>query len=66
MKIFRSREHDDGICSRGYFGFSKGMEAHGALESVTYLHQKHDVIMEYIVMDNDSSSKNMLHIGIMK
>jgi hypothetical protein len=36
------------------------MEAHGALETVTYLHQKHNVVMEYIVMDDDSSSENIL------
>jgi hypothetical protein len=37
------------------------MEAHaGALKSITHLHLEHDIVMEFIVMDNDSSSKNIL------
>jgi hypothetical protein len=62
-KTFRSREHDDSICSQNYFGCSKEMEAHDALESVTYFHEKHVVVMEeYIMMemDDDSSSENIL------
>ena len=43
-----------------YLGSSKGMEAHGALTSCIHLHQRHKVVYEIIVMDDDSSTENIL------
>jgi hypothetical protein len=56
----KSKQHDEGVCSRNYHGSSKGMESHGALKSIVQLHQKNNCVMEYIVMDNDSTTMNIL------
>ena len=36
------------------------MEAHGALQSCIHLHEHHNVVYEVIVMDDDSSTENIL------
>jgi hypothetical protein len=51
---------DPALCPRNYDGSSKGMESHGALYSCVNLHENHNVIYEIIVMDDDSSTENIL------
>jgi hypothetical protein len=52
--------HDPNVCSRNYLGSSKGMEADGALVGCLHLHKNHNVVYEIIVMDDDSSTENIL------
>jgi hypothetical protein len=52
--------HDPNVCARNYEGSSKGMEAHGALKSCLNLHRNHNIVYEIIVMDDDSSTENIL------
>ncbi len=52
--------HTSDVCSRNYVGSSKGMEAHGALQSCLHLHENHDVVYEIAVMDDDSTTENIL------
>ena len=52
--------HDPSVCSRNYHGSSKGMEAHGAVQSCIHLHAHHNVVYEIIVMDDNSSTENIL------
>jgi hypothetical protein len=54
------KPHDPLVCSRNYTGSSKGMEAHGAVHSCIHLHKHHDIVYEIIVMDDDSSTENIL------
>jgi hypothetical protein len=56
----RENVQDRNVCSPNYHGSSKGMEAHGALQSCLHLHTHHEVVYEIIVMDNDSSTENIL------
>ena len=51
---------DPTVCSRNFLGSSKGMEADGALTSCLHLHKHHNVVYEIIVMDDDSSTENIL------
>jgi hypothetical protein len=52
--------HDPSECPMNYLGSSKGMEAHGALKSCIHLHSTAQVVYEIIVMDDDSSTENIL------
>jgi hypothetical protein len=52
--------HDPSECPLNYLGSSKGMEAHGALKSCIHLHTHSKVVYEIIVMDDDSSTENIL------
>ena len=52
--------HDSQECPRNYSGSSKGMECHGILTTVLKLHGKYDCVLDVIVMDDDSSSQNIL------
>jgi hypothetical protein len=52
--------HDPAECPMNYLGSSKGMEAHGALKSCIHLHSTAQVVYEIIVMDDDSSTENIL------
>jgi hypothetical protein len=47
-------------CPCNYHGSSKGMEADGALTSCVHLHCTEKIVYEIIVMDNDSSTENIL------
>ena len=51
---------DPALCPRNYDGSSKGMEVHGALYSCVNLHENHNVVYKIIVMDDDSSTENIL------
>ena len=48
------------LCPRNYIGSSKGMEAHGASINVNWLYERFNCIVDTIIMDDDSSSKNVL------
>jgi hypothetical protein len=39
---------------------SNGIESHGALHSTCQLHEKNGIVLEYIVMDDDSTMINIL------
>jgi hypothetical protein len=52
--------HNANMCPRNYHGSSKGMECTGALKSCLHLHEHHNVVYETIVMDDDSSTENIL------
>jgi hypothetical protein len=52
--------HDDALCSRNYDGSSKGMEPHGALVNLLDMFNNHNVVWEIMVMDDDSSTQNLL------
>jgi hypothetical protein len=54
------KNHDEDLCPRNYDGSSKGMESNGSFENVIELHTKHNCVLEIIVMDDDSSSENIL------
>jgi hypothetical protein len=56
----KDNPHDKSVCSRNYTGSSKGMEAHGALKSCLHLHLNRNVVWEIMVMDDDSSTQNLL------
>jgi hypothetical protein len=53
-------KHDPKLCPQNYLGFSKEMEAHGALKSCIHLHKNHNVVYKIVVMDDDSSTENIL------
>jgi hypothetical protein len=55
-----TKDHDEDLCPRNYDGSSKGMECNGSFENVNELHTKHNCVMHVIVMDDDSSSENIL------
>jgi hypothetical protein len=59
-KAGKTNPHDNDVCSRNYHGSSKGMEAHGALASCLKLHHHHNVVYETVVMDDHSSTENIL------
>jgi hypothetical protein len=49
-------------CALTTTGSSKGMEAHGALlQSCLHLHHHQNVVFNIIVMDDDSSTENILY-----
>jgi hypothetical protein len=56
----KAAPHDPALCSRNYTGSSKGMEAHGALHSCLHLHKNRNVVWDIMVMDDDSSTQNLL------
>ena len=58
--------HTVNMCPRNYHGSSKGMECTGALASCLHLHAHHDVVYETIVMDDDSSTENILKWNMQK
>jgi hypothetical protein len=60
-KCARNKVHPFYVCSKNYEGSSKGMEAEGALQNVRLLYQKKEVFIETFVMDDDSSTKSILH-----
>jgi hypothetical protein len=55
-----AKQHDDNICSKNYIGSSKAMEPHGLLTNTLDLFENHCCILDTIVMDDDSSSANIL------
>jgi hypothetical protein len=55
-----TKDHDEDLCAKNYDGSSKGMEPSGALVNVLNLHTNHKCVMDIIVMDDDSSSQNIL------
>jgi hypothetical protein len=55
-----TKQHDDIICAYNYLGSSKGMEAHGILQSNLVVHGEHNCILDVIVMHDNSSSLNIL------
>jgi hypothetical protein len=59
-KCERNITHEKEFCSRNYVGSSKGMEATGAIKTLKYLHLNHQIIYEFVVMDDDSSSENIM------
>ena len=58
--------HNANMCPRNYLGSSKGMECTGALKSCLHLHAHHNVVYETIVMDDDSSTENILKWNMKK
>jgi hypothetical protein len=54
------KQLDNGVCTRNYLGSSKGMEAHGLLQNTLRLHGSHNCVLDIIIMDDDSSSANIL------
>jgi hypothetical protein len=60
VKRGKNKQHKDGICAKNYLGSSKGMEAHGLLQNTLCLHSKHNCVLNVIIMDDDSSSANIL------
>jgi hypothetical protein len=53
----KGKNHNPTVCSRkNYEGSSKGMEAHGALLTCLKLHQNHNMVYKFVVMDDDSLS----------
>ena len=60
-KLFKTLQQNKQVCSWNYFGSSKGIEARGdALQSVLKLHKNNNVVLEYIVMDDDSTTESIL------
>jgi hypothetical protein len=44
--------HTKSLCACNYTSSSKGMEAHGALQSCLHHHQHHNIVWDIIVMDD--------------
>jgi hypothetical protein len=55
-----TKQHEESVCSRNYRGSSKGMECHGLLKSTLDLFLEKNCVLEIVVMDDDSSSENIL------
>ena len=56
----RKIEHTKVQCNINYTGSSKGMEATGAAHNVNSLFSNFNCYVQTVVMDNDSSTKNVL------
>ena len=54
------KKHSTILCSKNVEGSSKAMEAHGASVNVNWLFNRFHCYVHTVVMDDDSSTKNVL------
>ena len=59
-KCSNNNTHHPFLCSKNFHGSSKAMEAHGAAVNVNTLFERYNCIVDTIIMDDDSSTKNVL------